>query len=173
MSASVLREKRRGGAQGLVCVARDLTGSKALEDERFRLMEAVQRQAIMVEELSAPLLPISLFRKRTKRGYDELHITVNPNGSYQIARRGGGGANSHTNGTLTPEQRRNLSATFAGWDELETIYPNPGATEEEFQIEIKYGDKHVVASDAALNLPPKFREAYRLLRDLLTANGML
>jgi rsbT co-antagonist protein RsbR len=58
-SASVLREKRRGGAQGLVCVARDLTGSKALEDERFRLMEAVQRQAIMVEELSAPLLPIS------------------------------------------------------------------------------------------------------------------
>jgi rsbT co-antagonist protein RsbR len=58
-SASVLRERRRSGAQGLVCVARDLTGSKALEEERFRLMEAVQRQAIMVEELSAPLLPIS------------------------------------------------------------------------------------------------------------------
>ena len=120
----------------------------------------------------APLQPISLLRLRAKFP-DELRITVNPDGSYQISRRGGGGASSHTKGALTPEQRRELAAAFVGWDELETVYPNPGATEEEFQIEIKYGEKHVVASDAALNLPPKFREAYRLLRELLTANGML
>jgi rsbT co-antagonist protein RsbR len=57
-SASVLRGAR-GEAQGLVCVARDLTEKKSLEEERWRLGEAVQRQAIILEELSTPLIPIN------------------------------------------------------------------------------------------------------------------
>jgi rsbT co-antagonist protein RsbR len=57
-SASVLRD-RRGAAQGLVCVARDLTENKRLEEERWRLREAVARQSILLEELSTPLIPIT------------------------------------------------------------------------------------------------------------------
>jgi rsbT co-antagonist protein RsbR len=57
-SASVLRGTR-GEAQGLVCVARDLTESRRLDEERWRLREAVQRQSIILEELSTPLIPIT------------------------------------------------------------------------------------------------------------------
>jgi rsbT co-antagonist protein RsbR len=57
-SASVLRDKR-GEALGLVCVARDLTENKRLEEERWRLREAVARQSILLEELSTPLIPIT------------------------------------------------------------------------------------------------------------------
>jgi rsbT co-antagonist protein RsbR len=57
-SASVLQDKH-GDPAGLVCVARDLTESKRLEEERWRLREAVQRQAVILEELSTPLIPIS------------------------------------------------------------------------------------------------------------------
>lgn len=56
-SASVLRD-RGDRIQGLVCVARDLTESKRIEEERWRLREAVARQGIMLEELSTPLIPI-------------------------------------------------------------------------------------------------------------------
>lgn len=57
-SASILR----GGAgevRGLVCVARDVTESALAEQERWRLQEAVQRQAILLQELSTPLIPIT------------------------------------------------------------------------------------------------------------------
>ncbi|PRP93609.1 PAS domain-containing protein [Enhygromyxa salina] len=49
LSASVLRD--RGKTDGLVCVVRDVTQSKRLDAERWRLREAVQRQAVLVEEL--------------------------------------------------------------------------------------------------------------------------
>ena len=57
-SAAVMRDKS-GTPEGLVCVARDLTEAKRSEEERWRLREAVQRQAITLEELSTPLIPIT------------------------------------------------------------------------------------------------------------------
>ncbi|KIG18598.1 RsbR, positive regulator of sigma-B [Enhygromyxa salina] len=57
LSASVMRH--RGKLVGLVCVVRDTTESRRLDEERWRLREAVQRQAILVEELSTPLIPIT------------------------------------------------------------------------------------------------------------------
>ncbi len=57
-SASVMRDKH-GAPEGLVCVARDLTEAKRSEEERWRLREAVQRQAITLEELSTPLIPVT------------------------------------------------------------------------------------------------------------------
>ena len=57
-SAAVMRDKS-GVAEGIVCVARDLTEAKRSEEERWRLGEAVQRQAIILEELSTPLIPIT------------------------------------------------------------------------------------------------------------------
>jgi rsbT co-antagonist protein RsbR len=57
-SASLLRHEK-GGAKEIVCVARDLTASKQAEAEQWRLRETMQRQAILVEELSTPLIPIT------------------------------------------------------------------------------------------------------------------
>lgn len=57
-SASVLRNKM-GELQGVVCVARDLREVKKAEAERWQMREAMQRQAILLEELSTPLIPIS------------------------------------------------------------------------------------------------------------------
>lgn len=57
-SASVMRN-RRGEFEGIVCVARDLTEAKQAEDERIRSAESMQRQAILLEELSTPLIPIA------------------------------------------------------------------------------------------------------------------
>ncbi len=57
-SAAVMRDKA-GVPEGLVCVARDLTEAKRGEEERWRLAEAVQRQAIILEEVSTPLIPIT------------------------------------------------------------------------------------------------------------------
>jgi rsbT co-antagonist protein RsbR len=57
-SAAVMRN-RRGEIEGIVCVGRDLSSAKRAEDERMRLREAMQRQAILLEELSTPLIPIT------------------------------------------------------------------------------------------------------------------
>ncbi len=57
-SAAVMRDKA-GVPEGLVCVARDLIEAKRSEEERWRLAEAVQRQAIILEEVSTPLIPIT------------------------------------------------------------------------------------------------------------------
>jgi rsbT co-antagonist protein RsbR len=57
-SAAVMRTVD-GALEGLVCVVRDLTEAKRGEEERWRLREAVQRQAITLEELSTPLIPIT------------------------------------------------------------------------------------------------------------------
>ena len=57
LTASVMHE--RGKIQGLVCVARDVSESRRLEAERWRLREAIQRQAVLVEELSTPLIPVT------------------------------------------------------------------------------------------------------------------
>lgn len=57
-SASIMRDYH-GKVQGIVCVARDLSEGKRLEEERLRLRDAVQRQTILVEELSTPIIPIS------------------------------------------------------------------------------------------------------------------
>jgi rsbT co-antagonist protein RsbR len=57
-SASVLRNNN-DEIQGLVCVAQDLTERKQLDEEHWRLREAVQRQSIILEELSTPLIPIT------------------------------------------------------------------------------------------------------------------
>jgi rsbT co-antagonist protein RsbR len=57
-SASILRNKR-GATNEVVCVARDLTESKKTEEEQWRLREIMQRQSILVEELSTPIIPIT------------------------------------------------------------------------------------------------------------------
>ncbi|WP_437958897.1 PAS domain S-box protein [Sorangium sp. So ce119] len=56
--ASVMRTDG-GQVHGIVCVARDLSESKRAEEERWRLREAIHRQAILVEELSTPIIPIT------------------------------------------------------------------------------------------------------------------
>jgi rsbT co-antagonist protein RsbR len=57
-SASVMRNRRRA-LDGVVCVARDLTVARRAEADRLRMQEAIQRHAILAEELSTPLIPIS------------------------------------------------------------------------------------------------------------------
>jgi rsbT co-antagonist protein RsbR len=42
-----------------VCILRDLTALKQAEAERWRMREALARQAILVEELSTPLIPLT------------------------------------------------------------------------------------------------------------------
>lgn len=58
LSAAVMRD-RRGASEGIVCVARDLTEMRRVAEEQRRLREAVQRQAIILEELATPIIPIS------------------------------------------------------------------------------------------------------------------
>ncbi|XYH95259.1 PAS domain S-box protein [Sorangium sp. So ce1128] len=59
LSASVIADGV-GEAQGLVCVARDLSERKRLEEEeRQRLQQVVETQALLLEELSTPLMPIA------------------------------------------------------------------------------------------------------------------
>ena len=58
LSASVVRDAA-GQPEALLCVARDLTESKRIEEERLQLLEAVQRQEILLDALSTPLLPIA------------------------------------------------------------------------------------------------------------------
>jgi rsbT co-antagonist protein RsbR len=57
-SAEVMRDTHNA-LQGLVCVGRDLREAKLTEEERARLREAVQRQSIILEELSTPLIPVT------------------------------------------------------------------------------------------------------------------
>jgi rsbT co-antagonist protein RsbR len=57
-SAEVMRNNHNV-LQGLVCVGRDLREAKQTEAERMRLREAVQRQSIILEELSTPLIPVT------------------------------------------------------------------------------------------------------------------
>jgi hypothetical protein len=132
------------------------------------------RPSTQIATAPAKLGAVSMVRLGTggRRG-DELRITVEPSGEYLIQRRGGGGASSSTRGTLTPQQLQSLTAAFTGWEQLETVYPRTGVTDEEFQIEITYGGKTVVGSDAALNLPRNFRAVFRQLNELLSANGMM
>jgi rsbT co-antagonist protein RsbR len=47
------------GGPEYVCLLRDLTQAKRMEEERWRLREAIQRQAIVLEELSTPLIPLT------------------------------------------------------------------------------------------------------------------
>lgn len=57
-SAAVMRDNHNT-LQGVVCVGRDLREAKQVEAERMRLQEAVQRQSIILEELSTPLIPVT------------------------------------------------------------------------------------------------------------------
>jgi rsbT co-antagonist protein RsbR len=61
LSASIMRQKHPARSEGasLVCVARDLTESQRIAEERWQMREALQRQAILLEELSTPIIPIS------------------------------------------------------------------------------------------------------------------
>jgi rsbT co-antagonist protein RsbR len=56
-TASVMRT--RSEIDGLVCVARDVSEQRRAEEDRRRLRDAMQRQAVLVEELSTPLIPVS------------------------------------------------------------------------------------------------------------------
>ncbi|WP_437828563.1 PAS domain S-box protein [Sorangium sp. So ce1153] len=59
LSASVMINGL-GEIQGFVCVARDLSERKRLEEEeRQRLQQVVETQALLLEELSTPLMPIA------------------------------------------------------------------------------------------------------------------
>lgn len=119
------------------------------------------------------LRPITYVRKFALRENDEMRVAIASDGSYVITRRGGGGANSRKLGTLTPDQRRELLATFTGWDGVDDDYPDPGGADELYRITIGFGGKTVTASDAALNLPKTFRDAYRQLRELVSEAGMV
>lgn len=56
-TASVFVE--RGQVTGIVCVARDLTQAKRAEEERLALRDAVNKQAILLDELLTPIIPIA------------------------------------------------------------------------------------------------------------------
>jgi hypothetical protein len=130
--------------------------------------------ALPTHPASAPVLQeLSFVRMRVGVPGDVLKVLIDSDGSYQIVRRGGGGANSSTRGKLTPQQKDRLAAILVGWNELESYYSPPGGAEEEFRFEITYGGKLIVASDAALRLPDKIRQTNRQIRELLSSVGML
>lgn len=132
------------------------------------------RSAPASQPATAPSLqPLSFVRNRVGVANDSLKVVVEANGAYQITRRGGGGANSSTRGQLTETQQRDLARAFAGWDQLQSYYSPPGGVEEEFRFEIDYAGKMIIASDAAKNLPEQIREAYRQIKNLVSARGML
>jgi rsbT co-antagonist protein RsbR len=58
VSCAVMKNKMEE-LQGIVFVVRDLTESKRGEAERWRLREAMQRQSILLVELSTPIIPIT------------------------------------------------------------------------------------------------------------------
>lgn len=57
-SASLMRNRKRQ-IEGVVCVARDLTEIQRDEHERLHMREAMQRQTILLEEMSTPLIPVT------------------------------------------------------------------------------------------------------------------
>ena len=58
VAASAMKSKM-DEQQGLVFVIRDLREIRRIESERLQLRDAVQRQRILLEELSTPLIPIT------------------------------------------------------------------------------------------------------------------
>lgn len=58
LALSALRDGD-GQPLGLVCVLRDLSERNRQERERWRLREEVQRQAMYMDELSSPIIPLS------------------------------------------------------------------------------------------------------------------
>lgn len=58
IAASAMKSKM-DELQGYVLVLRDLREPRRIEAERLQLRDAVQRQTILLEELSTPLIPIS------------------------------------------------------------------------------------------------------------------
>lgn len=93
--------------------------------------------------------------------------TVTPGGAYRFVedRRGVTGPYIVV-GEMTPDDRRRLAAAFAGWDRLAPEYKAANGTADDYRIEIRYGDKTVVASDAADDVPPAFWAAYEQLKTL-------
>lgn len=120
----------------------------------------------------APALPLAdrtLLKRisyvRTGGFYpDEVRVAVTPGGTYQATRKHG--SRGSTSGELSEQQRRELAEAFAGWDQLAPEYPARGGTADDYRIEIRYGDKTVVASDAAENLPQAFWSAYEAVSKL-------
>src|SRR4051812_47667420 len=64
---------------------------------------------------AAAMKEISFVRMRVGVTNDVIKVLIEADGSYQIIRRGGGGANSSTRGKLTEAQKRRFAAAFAGW----------------------------------------------------------
>lgn len=82
-------------------------------------------------------------------------VLISADGSYVV---------SQTNlgqyiGKLSAEQLAGLAKAFEGWNQLADSYPAPKGTADDFQYEIHYGPKTVLASDASKDLPESFRKA--------------
>jgi hypothetical protein len=92
----------------------------------------------------------------------ELTLTITPSGRYYAMIPGEVGT-SIKEGELENNQMRAITAAFSGWSELRPNYMPQEPAPEDFRIDLKYGDKAVLASDAA-ELPPAFLRAYRELR---------
>ena len=91
------------------------------------------------------------------------HITVSRTGTVQVTGRLFGEANT----LLSEFQMMQLARLFEGWEKLAEHYPAERGAADDFVTEIRYGDKTVVASDAARNTPEHFLRVKQRLESLV------
>jgi hypothetical protein len=92
----------------------------------------------------------------------EDHIHILPSGEIQTRGRMLGTAH----GQLTNDQLRDLASLLENWDTLAAHYPSPPGTADAYEIMIQYGNKKVIASEAADHLPAQFTKVRQTLESL-------
>jgi hypothetical protein len=110
----------------------------------------------------APLKPISYHRSGGLAGTSD-HITISSSGTVQVTGRHFGESST----LLTKFQMMQLARLFEGWEKLDGHYPADRGAADDFVTEIRYGEKIVIASDAARNLPEQFLRARQRLESLV------
>jgi hypothetical protein len=116
-------------------------------------------------EAVASLESVSYHRSGGLAGSSD-HITISRTGTVQVTGRLFGESST----LLSEFQMMQLARLFEGWEKLADHYPAAQGAADDFVTEIRYGDKTVVASDAARNMPDQFVRAKQrlelLVRDL-------
>lgn len=125
---------------GLACAPKE---QATVEQGRAEAMKAFQ--------------PIGYKRTGGVAGSED-RIEVGPDGKIQVSGRLLG----NTTGQLSEFQLMQLSRAFEGWDKLKENYPAPRNTADAFVVEITYGQKTVIANDAA-EIPDAFKRARQRL----------
>ena len=127
---------------GISCGPRERT---VVEQDRSAVASAVQ----------------AVSYKRTGGGADDV-VTIAQDGAVECSGKTFGKAQ----GRLSEFQMMRFARMFEGWDKLQDKYPGPKGTADAASIEIKYGQKAIVASESAKNLPEQFVQARMRLESL-------